>query len=82
MHDQYLPFLPNMIGIFVSGMYLAITCELEVAVGCALVNLCKNTGSIYLFSMLLMRVICAMWQSCLFCGVSVKNVYSAPLLNG
>ena len=34
----------NMAGIFVSGTYLAITCEVEIELGCVLPYLCKNTG--------------------------------------
>ena len=44
--------IPNLEDIFVSDIYLAITCEVEVAVHYALEYICKNGGAIWPFSML------------------------------
>ena len=38
--------MPNLVGIFVSGTYLTITCEVEVAIGCVLTYIYKNIGSV------------------------------------
>ena len=34
MHWAYMAYVPSLIGIDYSGVYFAITCEVEVAVGC------------------------------------------------
>ena len=49
MHARYLAYMAymlNLVGIFLSGTYLAGTCEVEVAVGCVLVYVFKNIGLI------------------------------------
>ena len=33
MHAKYLAFMSNLVGIFISGIYLVISCELEAEVG-------------------------------------------------
>ena len=38
----YVRYMLNLVGIFVSGTYSIITCEVEVAVGCVLVYICKK----------------------------------------
>ena len=48
----YMAYIHNLVGIFVSGTYLAITAEVEVVAGCVLVYMCTNVGSIFPFSML------------------------------
>ena len=40
----------EIFAIFVSDTYLAITCEVNIAVACVLVHICKNVGSICQFS--------------------------------
>ena len=42
----------NWVGIFVSGMYLASLCELTIAVGAIVVDVCKEIWSIYTYIML------------------------------
>ena len=39
-----LAYMPNLVCIFVSGTYLAITNDAKVAVGCVLANMCINVG--------------------------------------
>ena len=39
---KYLMYMPNLVGIFVSRTYLAITSEVCIAVGCVLAHVCKN----------------------------------------
>ena len=43
---MYMAYIPNLLGIFVSITYYAITCVAETAVGCILAYKCKNVGSI------------------------------------
>ena len=40
-----------MLGTFVSGTYIALTCKGEVAVDCALVCICTNVRSIGIYRM-------------------------------
>ena len=47
---RYLAYMTILMGIFVSGTYLAITCEVDNAVGFDLAYICKNVGSIFSFS--------------------------------
>ena len=42
MHIIYIVYMQNVVGIFVFGTYLEITCEIEVAVPCVLTHICKN----------------------------------------
>ena len=42
----YMAHMPNLVGIFVSGTYSAITCEIEVVVDYILGYKCTNIGSI------------------------------------
>ena len=45
--------IPNLVGIFVSMTYLAITREACIAAGgCVFADICKNVGSINPFNML------------------------------
>ena len=49
MHIKYwgdIAYLPNLMNTFVSGTYVAITCEVEVAVGCVLAKIYKIVESI------------------------------------
>ena len=45
-HLIYKAYMPNLMGIFVSDTYLAVTCEVDIAAGFLLVNLCQNVQSI------------------------------------
>ena len=38
----YRAYVPNLEGIFASCTYLAITCEVDIAVGCILAYVRKN----------------------------------------
>ena len=42
----YMAHMPNVVGIFVSSTYFAITVEVFIADGCVLVHMCKNIGPI------------------------------------
>ena len=42
----YVAYIWHLRGIFVSGRYLAIICEVSFAVSCVLVDIYKNVGSI------------------------------------
>ena len=44
MLARYLAYVPNLLGTFVSGTYLGITGEVEVAVGCVAVIYAKMLG--------------------------------------
>ena len=50
---KYLAYMPNSVGIFVSGAYLA-RCEICIAIGFGLVHVCKNVGSLCPFSTLVL----------------------------
>ena len=58
IHLQYKPtrylvfvaYMPNLVVIPVSSLYLAITCEAYVVVHCVLAQVCKYVGSMYPFS--------------------------------
>ena len=57
MHVMYWEYMPNLVGIFISGTYVAI----EVAVFCSLAYICKNVEFMYLYSMLAVYAIFGMW---------------------
>ena len=48
--------------IFVSDKYLAVICEVVVAVGCIVVDMGKNVGSVCLFSIIAVCVTLAILQ--------------------
>ena len=48
---KYLAYIPNLVGIFVSGTYV-IKYETDIAFGSILVNICKNAGSFWPFSIM------------------------------
>ena len=41
---QYMAYMYNLGGIFVLSTYMTILCEVGVAVGCALVHICRILG--------------------------------------
>ena len=45
MYLTHVIHMPNLESIFVSGTYLARTCEVEVVVGCSLTYISKNVRS-------------------------------------
>ena len=47
-----MSYLWQLRGILVSCKYLAIMYEVGIAVGCILVDMCKNVGTIQPFSLL------------------------------
>ena len=71
-----MTFMPNLVGIFVFGTYLAIICEVTVAGGFVMEYMHKNVGSIHVCpcSIMAMWVICEMWQVYLLSDI--KYVYS------
>ena len=48
----YMTYVPKLVGIFLFGTYLAITCKVETEVACVLAYICKIGGSVFPFSML------------------------------
>ena len=62
--------MPNLVGRLVSGTNLAKTCEIEGAVGCVLVYLCKYVGSVCQFSMWAVLATFGMWQQYIFSDIS------------
>ena len=50
--------MPNLVGIFVSSTYFAITLEVYISVGFILAHMCKNVEPIWPFSMLVVTYIC------------------------
>ena len=75
-----MAYRPNLVGIFVSGTYLAITCEIEAAVGFALAYICKTLG-LYAHNMLVMLAVFGMWQPHLLSDMHQICV-QCSLLNG
>ena len=49
-----MTYISNLVGVFVSGTYLAITFEVEIAVGYVLAYICKTVGSTCPYKMLTM----------------------------
>ena len=49
-------------GMFVAGTYMAITCEVDIAVACVVAHICKNVGSVCVFSIIAVKIIFRMWQ--------------------
>ena len=48
----YMAYMSSLVGLFVPSTYLAVTWEVYIADGCILAHMCKNVGSIYPFSIL------------------------------
>ena len=67
----YMAYMPNLVGIFVSSTYLALTWEVHTTIGCVLSHMCKNIGSIYPFNMLEVWLTYAVWLSYIF-----SNIYA------
>ena len=61
-------------GIFVSGRYLAVMCEVAVAGGCVLVHMCRNVWSVFPFSVIIVWFLLAMWQPYLFSDMSNMHI--------
>ena len=40
-HQIFSIYIPSLVNIFVSGIYLAVTCEVDIAVGCVVAYVCK-----------------------------------------
>ena len=51
---KHFAYMPNLVGIFVSSTYLAITWEVCIAVSCVLEHGCKNIRSMYAVNILVM----------------------------
>ena len=78
MHTRYLAYmshLPNLVGIFVSEIYLAIKCEV-VVVFCNIYA--KMLGPYAHLACWLCVLYFGMWEPYLFSDVCVKYVYCAP----
>ena len=56
--------------IFDAGLYIIITCEVDIVVGCVLAHIYKDVG-LGTFSLVAVWVIFAMWQSYLFSYIRV-----------
>ena len=80
LHIKYwscMAYMPNLMGIFVSGIYSGLTCEVEAAVGYGVAYVCKNVGSICPFSMLYIHWY--IWSVVsIFVQWYVKFMFSAP----
>ena len=57
----YMVCMWQLRGIFVSGTYIAIMCEVNIEVGCGSACLLQNVGSIYSFSIMAVWLIFAIW---------------------
>ena len=60
-HFLYVAWMPNFLGIFASGTYLAVTCEVDGAFGYVLVYICRIVGSVFHFSMFFL---CELYIQC------------------
>ena len=65
-HIKYLAYMPNLVGLFVSCTYLAITCEVGVAGGCILAYMWKIIKSLSTCCLLTMLLFFGIWQWYLF----------------
>ena len=76
-HAKFLAYMPKLVGIFVFGTYLAITCEIEFAVDCAWAYIYKMLG-------LYTHVACWLCELYFECGsyiysaIYIQYVYNAP----
>ena len=60
----------NLRGIFVSGMYMAVTSEVYTAVAFVLAHICKNVGSICSHCIITVWFYLEKWQPYLFIDIS------------
>ena len=61
------------VGIFGSGTYLSVRCEVDVAVGCGLVHMCCNHCSLYSYSIRAICYVAGIFVT--FCMVSFSPVH-------
>ena len=66
----------GMCGIFVTGTYLVIMCDMAVEIGCTLVDMGKYVGSIWPFTIMAESLIFAMWQPYLCCNVGRGMIWN------
>ena len=59
---------------------MAITCELDIAIGCVLAPVCKNVCSVCLPSTMAVSVIFAMLQSCVYSDMGVELLHIHPCI--
>ena len=78
---EYVAYMPNLMDIFVSGTYFAITCEVEVAAGYGVAYKCKNVGFICQFSKFFMWAIFGKCQPYMLSDLGQIYV-QCSLLNG
>ena len=63
---KLLAYMWYLRGIFVSGIYFTLMCEVSVAVGCIFVDMYINVGSLCPFSIIAVSAIFAMLKPYLF----------------
>ena len=73
----YVAYEPSLGGIFISGIYLAIICEIKVAVGCVLAHVSKNVGS-HTYKRCLLYDLYLECVNHICSAIYVKYVNSAP----
>ena len=66
---KYLAYRPNLVGIFVSGTYLAITLEVCIAVGCILAHNVQQCWGCMPISFVGYVITYAVWQSYFFSNI-------------
>ena len=71
---KYLAYMPSMVSMFVSSMYLAIMLEVCITFECVVSHICKNVESMCLFNILVVLLTYLMWQSYLFSNVCLEIV--------
>ena len=71
----YMACMPNLMDIFVSSTYLAITWEVWIAVGCILAHV-QNVGSVFSLSMMVVWLTHAMWQSYLLSNLCLHGTHA------
>ena len=69
----YMVYMPNLVCIFVSSIYLAITWEVCIAVGCVVAHACRNVCSLCPFNILVVRPAYTIWQSYLFSNICLHR---------
>ena len=73
---KYVAYMLNLMGIHVSSMYLAITWEVCIAVGCALSIYVQRSWVYMSINMLVVWIASAVWQSYFSSNICLHRVHA------
>ena len=58
----YVAYMWHLRGMFAAGTYLAMMCQVNIAVACVLAHICKTVGSKCPFNSIAVWLIFGVWQ--------------------